>query len=63
MKGGAATIGTLASEGTNIFRVNANTLNYNTTIAAGENAQATGPLSVAGGITLTVESGARVSIV
>jgi hypothetical protein len=63
MKGGAATIGTLASEGTNIFRVNANTLNYNTTIAAGENAQATGPLSVAGGITLTVASGARVSIV
>jgi hypothetical protein len=63
MKGGGATIGTLASEGSNIFRVNANTLNYNTTIAAGENAQATGPLSVAGGITLTVASGARVSIV
>lgn len=63
MKGGAATIGTLASEGTNIFRVNANTLNYNTTISSGENAQATGPLAVASGITLTISSGARVSIV
>ena len=63
VKGGAATIGTLASEGTNIFRVNANTLNYNTTISTGENAQATGPISVAPGITLTVESGARVVII
>ena len=62
-KGGAAAVGTLAVGGQNLFRVNANTLNYNTTIAAGENAQATGPLSVAGGITLTVASGARVSIV
>jgi hypothetical protein len=62
-KGGSAAVGTLAVGGQNLFRVNANTLNYNTTIAAGENAQATGPLSVAGGITLTVASGARVSIV
>lgn len=63
MKGGAATVGSLGSEGQNIFRVNANTLNNNTTIATGENAQATGPLAVASGITLTVESGARVAIV
>lgn len=63
MKGGAATIGTLAAGGSNIFRVNANTLNYNTTISTGENAQATGPLAVASGVTLTVESGARVAIV
>lgn len=63
MKGGSATVGTLGSEGQNIFRVNANTLNNNTTIAAGENAQATGPIAVAAGITLTVETGARVSIV
>ena len=63
MKGGAAAIGTLAAGGSNIFRVNANTLNYNTTISTGENAQATGPLAVASGITLTVESGARVAIV
>ena len=62
-KGGSAAVGSLAVGGQNIFRVNANTLNNNTTIAAGENAQATGPISVASGITLTVESGARVSIV
>ena len=62
-KGGSATVGTLADGGQNIFRVNANTLNYNTTIASGENAQATGPITVASGITLTVQSGARVSIV
>lgn len=63
MKGGAATIGTLAEGGSNLFRVNANTLNYNTTISTGENAQATGPITVSSGITLTVESGARVAIV
>jgi hypothetical protein len=62
-KGGSAAVGTLAVGGQNLFRVNANTLSFNTTIAAGENASATGPISVAPGITLTVESGARVSIV
>lgn len=62
-KGGSAAVGTLAVGGQNLFRVNANTLNYNTTIATGENAQATGPISVASGITLTIESGARVAIV
>ncbi len=62
-KGGSATVGTLAVGGQNLFRVNANTLNFNTTIAAGENAQATGPIAVAAGITLTVASGARVAIV
>jgi len=62
-KGGSATVGTLAAGGQNLFRVNANTLNFNTTIAAGENAQATGPIAVAAGITLTVASGARVAIV
>ncbi len=63
MKGGPSTIGSLATEGQNIFRVNANTLNNNTTFPAGENAQATGPISVATGITLTIQTGARVSIV
>ncbi len=62
-KGGSAAVGTLAVGGQNLFRVNANTLNFNTTIAAGENAQATGPIAVASGITLTVATGARVSIV
>ena len=62
-KGGSAAVGSLAVGGQNLFRVNANTLNTSTTFVAGENAQATGPISVASGITLTVESGARVSIV
>lgn len=63
MKGGTSTIGSLATEGQNIFRVNANTLNNDTTIATGENAQATGPLTVASGKTLTIQTDARVSIV
>jgi hypothetical protein len=63
MKGGSATVGSLGSEGQNIFRVNANTLNYDTTISTGENATATGPISVASGITLTVQIDARVSII
>jgi hypothetical protein len=62
-KGGTSAVGTLAGGGQNLFRVNANTLNTSTTFVAGENAQATGPIAVASGITLTVESGARVSIV
>lgn len=63
MKGGPSVVGTLASEGQNIFRVNANTLNTNTTFVAGENGQATGPLTIAAGMTLTIETGARVSII
>lgn len=47
----------------NIFRSNANTLNQNTTFLAGENALATGPITVAAGVTLTVNAGARVVIV
>lgn len=47
----------------NIFRVNANTLNANVTFAAGENGSAAGPVAVADGYTLTIETGARVSIV
>jgi hypothetical protein len=63
MKGGTSTVGSLATEGQNIFRVNANTLNNSTTVASGENAQATGPLTIGTGITLTVSTGGRVSIV
>jgi len=47
----------------NIFRVNSNTLTASVTFAAGENGTATGPVSVATGITLTISTGARVSIV
>ena len=48
---------------TAIFRVNDQTLSANTTIAADENANATGPLTVASGVTLTVASGGNLSIV
>lgn len=40
-----------------IFRVNAQTLNTDTTILATENANVTGPLTIASGVTLTVNSG------
>ena len=39
---------------TSIFRVNAQSLTADTTIDAGENASAAGPLTVASGVTLTV---------
>ena len=47
--------GTFKASG--IFRTNAQTLSSNTTILATENANVTGPLTVASGVTLTVESG------
>ena len=40
-----------------IFRTNNQTLNTDTTILATENANVTGPFTVASGVTLTVESG------
>ena len=42
-----------------MFRTNSQTLSSNITILATENAQVTGPLTVASGVTLTVESGGR----
>ena len=42
-----------------MFRTNAQTMTSNITILATENAQVTGPLTIASGITLTVESGGR----
>lgn len=47
----------------NIFRINGNTLSTNTTIETGENVSCAGPLTVANGVTLTVQTGARVAIV
>ena len=55
--------GTVGTNGNTIFRINANTLSNNVTIAAGENAQATGPVAVQNGFTLTVLTGGRVSII
>lgn len=47
----------------NLYRINANTQTANVTIVAGENAQVTGPISIANGFVLQIDSGARVSIV
>ena len=47
-------------KGGGLFRTNAQSLTSNITILATENAQVTGPLTVASGVTLTVENGGRV---
>jgi hypothetical protein len=44
-------------KGGGIFRTNAQSLTADTTILATENANVTGPFTVASGVTLTVESG------
>ena len=61
-KGERGTVGTATGAG-DIFRVNEQELNTNVTIDATENASATGPLTVASGITLTVTTGGSLSIV
>lgn len=59
-KGERGAVGVSAGD---IFRVNEQTLNTSVTIDADENASATGPLTVASGVTLTVTSGGNLSIV
>ena len=44
-------------KGDGIFRTNVQSLNTSTTILATENANVTGPFTVASGVTLTIESG------
>ena len=61
-KGERGTVGAASGAG-DIFRVNEQTLNTNTTVDADENANATGPLAIASGVTLTVTSGGNLSIV
>jgi hypothetical protein len=51
------------TSGNNFFRINANTQSNNITIAAGENAQVTGPFAIQTGSTLTVSTGGRVVII
>lgn len=53
-KGEGGTVGGSAGD---IFRVNEQELNANVTIDGTENAQASGPLSIASGITLTISTG------
>jgi hypothetical protein len=52
-KGERGTIGPVTGAG-DIFRINEQTLNTNVTIDSDENASCTGPLTVASGVTLTV---------
>lgn len=52
-KGERGAVGPVSGKG-DIFRVNEQTLNTNVTIDADENASAAGPLTVASGVTLTV---------
>ena len=46
-----------------MFRVNANTTTGNITLAASDNASATGPITIGSGYTLTISSGARLAII
>jgi len=55
--------GTIGTQPDDIFRVNTQTLNANVTIANTENASATGPVTVANGVTLTVQSGGTLRII
>ena len=55
-------VGATAGKG-DIFRVHEKELNTDVTIAAADNALASGPLTVASGITLTISNGGRLAIV
>lgn len=46
-----------------IFRLHTNTVTRNVSVSSGNNAIAAGPISIASGYVLTVNTGARVSIV
>jgi len=45
-----------------LFRTNAQSLESDLTIAASENANATGTLGISSGVTLTIESGGRLVV-
>ena len=55
-------VGATAGKG-DIFRVHEQELNTNVTIAATDNALASGPLTVANGVTLTIANAPRLAIV
>ena len=61
-KGNAGTIGDPANANS-LFRINGNTMLVDVTIASGENAQVTGPLTVQSGKTLTIQTNGRVAII
>ena len=60
-KDGTATAN--AADKDKMFRVNATTTTGNITLATGDNASATGPITIGNGFTITVSSGARLAIV
>lgn len=51
------------SNANNLFRINANTMSNNITIAPGENALTVGPINIGTGNTLTISTGGRVVII
>ena len=55
--------GTFGAGSADIFRVHEQELNTDVTIEATENALASGPLTIASGVTLTVTTGGNLSIV
>jgi len=61
-KGNQGVIGS-PSSANNIFRINANTISNNITFDAQDNASAAGPLRIATGYTVTISTGARVTII
>ena len=46
-----------------MFRINAQTVDVNTTINANENANVTGPITIGSGVTLTVNSGGHLAVI
>jgi len=62
LKGNYGNVGSTSAIN-NIFRVNANVINSNITFIAGENVSAVGPLEIANGVTIDIQTGATVAIV
>ena len=60
-KGNDGPIGDAAAAN-NLMRINSNTQSNNITVIAGENALMVGPITIAAGNTLTIDTGARVVI-
>lgn len=60
-KGNEGTAG-IASSANSLFRINSNTMTANITILAGENALTTGPIAIANGISLIIDTGGRAVI-
>jgi hypothetical protein len=61
-KGNKGVVGDVGNSNS-LFRINTTTIANSITIAASENSQVTGPIAIAEGYTLTIESGGRVAII